>query len=163
MRFGQTGVMQRVALVIAVVVVALVAGGVFWWRARGVESTSAAGLLSVTSSPSGAAVMVEGKEVGRTPYFSDNRWGGSVAIEVSAPGYRKWSGTFEGGRDAKVEVTLARKKLRKVTQVDAGVIELDLDEEEEAPRHTKGPLRPPEPTEFVDDDLDREAEAQKKQ
>lgn len=163
MRFGQTADMQRVVVVIAVVVVGLVAGGVFWWRAQPGESTGASGLLSVTSVPSGASVTVEGKEVGRTPFFSDNRWGGSVAIELSLPGYRKWSGTFEGGRDAKFEVTLVRKKTRKVTQVDAGVIEIDLDEEEEAPRHTKGPLRPPEPTEFVDDDLDREAEAQKKE
>lgn len=153
--------MRRVALVM-VVVVGLVAGGLFWWRAGGVE-TGAAGLLSVTSNPSGAAVTIEGKEVGRTPFFSDNRWGGTAAIELSLSGYRNWSGAFEGGRDAKLEVTLVRKKTRKVTQVDAGVIEIDLDEEEEAPRHTKGPLRPTEPTEFVDDDLDREAEAQKKE
>lgn len=161
MRIGQTAGM-RVGLVLAVVVVGLVAGGVFWWRAQPGESTGASGLLSVTSNPSGASVTVAGKAVGRTPLFSDNRWSGSVAIELSLPGYRKWAGTFEGGRDSKLEVSLVRKKTRQVMQVDAGVIEIDLDEEEEAPGHTKGPLRPPEPTEFVDDDLDREAEAQKK-
>lgn len=154
---------QRVAVVIGVVVVALVAGGAWWWRQQSMGTVSAPGLVSVTSVPSGASVTIGGKDVGRTPYFSDNQWSGSVAIELSLPGYRKWTGTFEGGRDAKVEVSLVKKKTRKVMQVDAGVIEIDLDEEEEAPRHTKGPLRPPEPTEFVDDDLDREAEAQKKQ
>ena len=41
-----------------------------------------------------------------------------------------------------LEVSLVRKRVRKVMQVDAGVIEVELDEEEEAPRHTKGPLRP---------------------
>lgn len=163
MCFGQTGRMRRFVVVLAVAVVGLVAGGVFWWRAQATESTSASGLLSVTSVPSGAAVNIGGKEVGHTPFFSDNRWNGSVAIELSLPGHRKWAGTFEGGRDAKLEVSLVRKRVRKVMQVDAGVIEIELDEEEEAPRHTKGPLQPPEPTEFVDDDLDREAEAQKKQ
>lgn len=160
MCFGQTVGMQRVALVIAVVVMGLVVGGVWWWRARAVESAGASGLLSVTSVPSGASVIVAGKEVGQTPFFSDNRWNGSVAVELVLPGFRTWAGTFEGGRDAKIDAKLVRKKTRKVMQVDAGVIELDLDEEEEAPRHTKGPLRPPEPTEFVDDDL--ETEAQKK-
>lgn len=160
MCIGQTVGMQRVALVIAVVVMGLVVGGVWWWRAQAGESTSASGVLSVTSVPSGASVIVAGKEVGHTPFFSDNRWSGSVAVELVLPGFRTWAGTFEGGRDAKIDAKLVRKKTRKVMQVDAGVIELDLDEEDEAPRHTKGPLRPPEPTEFVDDDL--EAEAQKK-
>ena len=153
---------QRIAGVIGVVVVMLAGGGIWWWRQPSSAALPEQGVLRVTTVPSGATVTIAGTEVGRTPYFSDNQWFGVVTIALSLPGYRNWSGTFEGGRDVKVEVALVRKKTRKVMQVDAGVIEIDLDEEDDAPRHTKGPLQPPEPTEFVDDDLDREAAAQKR-
>ena len=154
MAFGQTDGM-RLGVVIVVVVV-LVVGGVWWWS-QSTQTTSASGVVRVTSVPSGASVTLAGKDVGSTPYFSDNSWSGTVTVALSLPGYRKWTGSFEGGRDVKLEVSLVRKRVRKVMQVDAGVIEVELDEEEEAPRHTKGPLRPPEPTEFVDDDLEAEA------
>lgn len=157
----------RVGMVIGLVVVVLALAGFGVWRWSGSsESSARPGTLSILSSPAGAKISIEGKVVGETPWFSDNTWPRQpVLFELSLPGYRTWKGSFSGGVEARMDVTLSRRKVRKVSDagvIDGGSMDIDLDEDEDdGPLHTHGPLRPPEPTEFVDEDLDREAAAAK--
>jgi hypothetical protein len=156
----------RVAIGTGLVVVVLALAGVGYWQWRGRSGASAsAGTLSIVTSPAGAKLSIEGKAVGETPWFGDNTWPRRpVLFELSLPGYRTWKGSFSGGVEARMDVTLARKKQRRVVDagvIDGGSMDLDLEEEDDGPLHTHGPLRPPEPTDFVDEDLDREAAATK--
>ncbi|MDP3498764.1 MAG: PEGA domain-containing protein [Myxococcales bacterium] len=157
----------RVGMVIGLVVMVLglVAFGVWRWSGSS-EAPTRPGTLSILSSPAGAKISIEGKVVGKTPWFSDNTWPRKpVLFELSLPGYRTWKGSFSGGVEARMNVTLSRRKPRRVSDagvIDGGSMDIDLDDEEDdGPLHTRGPLRPPEPTEFVDEDLDREAAAAK--
>ncbi|MBL8921651.1 MAG: PEGA domain-containing protein [Myxococcaceae bacterium] len=146
----------------------LMVGAASWWATRPAEGP-AHGTLSLVTTPPGATLTIAGKEVGTTPYFADNTWQGEVPFEVTKRGYRSWAGTFPGGRETRVEVTLVQKKARRVAdagQGDAGEVAIEFDDEvrieDDRPLHPRGPLRPPEPAGFVDEDLEREAEGQKK-
>lgn len=143
----------RVGMVIGLVVVMVALAGFGVWRWSGsAEPSARPGTLSILSSPAGAKISIEGKVVGETPWFSDNTWPRQpVLFELSLPGYRTWMGSFSGGVEARVDVTLSRRKVRKVSDasvIDGGSMDIDLEEEEES-------------TEFVDEDLDREAAAAK--
>ncbi|MDP1917782.1 MAG: PEGA domain-containing protein [Myxococcales bacterium] len=144
----------RVGMVIGLVVVMLALAGFGVWRWSGSpETSSRPGTLSILSSPAGAKISIEGKVVGETPWFSDNTWPRQpVLFELSLPGYRTWKGSFSGGVEARMDVTLSRRKLRKASDagvIDGGSMDIDLEEVEE------------ESSEFVDEDLDREAAAAK--
>lgn len=66
--------------------------------------------ITITSEPNGAAVSVEGTPVGVTPWAVDNTWApGPVKVNVTLPGYRPWSGTFPGGRPARLEARMQRR------------------------------------------------------
>ena len=67
------------------------------------------GMLIIYSDPSGATVKIAGKSVGATPWAADNLWSGEVKYEISANGYKSKWGTFRGGEDVKLDVTLSRK------------------------------------------------------
>lgn len=67
------------------------------------------GTLVIYSEPSGATVKIAGKSVGETPWASDNLWGGEVKYEILASGYKPHWGTFRGGEDVKLNVTLTKK------------------------------------------------------
>lgn len=144
----------RVGMVIGLVVVvlALVGFGIWGWSGSS-DSSPRPGTLSILSSPAGAKITIEGKVVGQTPWFSDNTWPRQpVLFELSLPGYRAWKGSFSGGVEARMDVTLSRRKARRGSDagvIDGGSMDIDLEEEEE------------ESTEFVDEDLDREAAAAK--
>jgi hypothetical protein len=160
---GQTAPMNaRIGIGIGLGVLVLTLAGVGSWLWSGTSGTSAStGTLSIVTSPAGAKLSIEGKVVGETPWFGDNTWPRRpVLFELSLHGYRTWKGSFSGGVEARMDVTLTRKKQRRVVDagvIDGGSMDIDLDEEDDGPLHTHGPLRPPEPTEFVDEDLDREA------
>jgi len=157
---------MRTALIALAAVGVLGVGAAVWMAARQ-SDTPAHGTLSIVSTPAGATLTIAGQEVGTTPYFTDNTWAGEVAFQVSKPGYRTAEGTFQGGREQRQEVALVPKKVRRA--VDAGqvdTVEIEFDDtvtiEDNQPLHRRGPLRPPEPTEFVDEDLEREAGQPKK-
>jgi len=66
--------------------------------------------ITITSEPEGASVSVEGTPVGVTPWASDNLWQpGPVNVTVTHAGYRPWSGTFQGGRPARIEARMQRR------------------------------------------------------
>ncbi len=146
-----------------VVVLVIVAGGGGWWWFRSASEAPAPGLLSIVTTPAGARLTIGGREVGHTPYFADNTGpAGPVEYLLELEGYRSVRGTFDGGQAAQLAVTLVRKTLKRVIQVDAGVVEIELDEpEDDTPLHTRGPLRPAQPEEFVDEDLAKEAASPK--
>ena len=152
----------RVGIGIGLVVLLGAAGlAAWWWNSTPGSGPAGHGTLSIVSSPAGAKLSIEGKVVGETPWFSDNTWPrGPVRFELSLPGFRSWKGSFQGGVEARMDVTLARQRQKRVSDagiIDGGSIDIDVDVEDDGPLHTHGPLRPPEPTEFVDEDLDREA------
>lgn len=160
--------MNRVVVIVGVVVLLGVIGAVLWWKTGSTERSPGGPVVSVNSTPAGAAILIAGKEVGRTPWFADNAWPNvPIAFELVLPGYRRASGTFQGGVEARVELVLTRAKTKKVVVVtdagiivDAGVLEVELDDDGddfEVERHKVGPLRPRAP-EFKDEDLDKEAD-----
>jgi serine/threonine-protein kinase len=83
----------------------------FFFRAKGPPPRAAIALtITITSVPNGAAVSVEGTSVGSTPWAADNIWAeGPVNVSVTLPGYRPWTGTFPGGRPARLEARLQRR------------------------------------------------------
>jgi hypothetical protein len=46
--------------------------------------------------------VIDGKEVGRTPYVAPNTFkrGSTVSARIVYPGAQEWTGTFPGGVDA---------------------------------------------------------------
>ncbi|MFP2913185.1 PEGA domain-containing protein, partial [Pyxidicoccus sp. 3LFB2] len=67
-------------------------------------------MLSVISNPSGATVLVEGKQVGTTPLAMDNLYPSDkpLTVQVRMKGYRTWKGTFRGGEAVEFKVALDR-------------------------------------------------------
>jgi hypothetical protein len=66
--------------------------------------------LLVLSEPSGATVLVGGREVGVTPWAGDNVWPKEpLRVEVRKSGYRPWVGLTMGGQQATLEATLRRR------------------------------------------------------
>jgi hypothetical protein len=66
--------------------------------------------LLVMSTPSGAAVRINGAVVGTTPFAADNRYVGKVTVSVTLEGYEPFTESFEGGREVEVAATLRKKK-----------------------------------------------------
>jgi hypothetical protein len=66
--------------------------------------------LLIMSEPSGATVLVGGREVGRTPWAGDNVWPeGPLRVELRKAGYRSWAATTEGGAQRTIDATLRRR------------------------------------------------------
>jgi eukaryotic-like serine/threonine-protein kinase len=75
------------------------------------ETPEGAPALSVESEPSGATVFVQGEESGNTPLLGSNEFsrGSQVQVRLELKGYQPWTGTFNGGVNAKVRATLRRR------------------------------------------------------
>ncbi|RKH58505.1 serine/threonine-protein kinase [Corallococcus aberystwythensis] len=91
----------------------LSAGALFLWPRYEAQVMHALGaptaLLSIRSEPSGATVLVDGVEVGKTPLSMDNVYPArSVTVQLKLKGYRPWTGSFMGGRKADVAAELKR-------------------------------------------------------
>ncbi|MGO8969571.1 MAG: PEGA domain-containing protein [Myxococcaceae bacterium] len=99
------------ALVLLLLAIAGAGGWYFFLRSKTpANRVPVAVVVFITSEPLGASVSVEGTPVGVTPWAADNIWPpGPVNVTVARPGYRPWSGTFHGGRPARLEVRLQRR------------------------------------------------------
>ncbi len=64
--------------------------------------------LLVTSTPSGATVLLNGREVGVTPFAGDNDAAGEVTVELRLPGYRPTVLRAAGRTEARLEAQLVR-------------------------------------------------------
>ena len=93
------------------VLAALVAGGWYFFLAKPQPAPRAAAVVVfITSDPTGAQVSVEGSPLGVTPWAADNTWpNGPVNVTLTASGHRPWTGTFSGGRPARLEVRLQKR------------------------------------------------------
>jgi len=71
-------------------------------------TTAASGLADFVSTPSGAAVSVDGRPVGRTPLTDLSLRTGERKVEVALEGHQTWSSTVDvtAGRKGRVEVRL---------------------------------------------------------
>lgn len=154
--------MRAVLVGLAVLLVGAV--GLVVWRSVEPRPSGSRGVLSINSTPTGAQVVVGETVLGQTPYFADNTFPpGPHEAVISLKGFRTERLAFDGRFEAKLDVTLRRLVTKRVeAPADSGapVVEIevvDVEIDPEARRHTKGPLRPPEPKEFVDEDLDKEA------
>jgi eukaryotic-like serine/threonine-protein kinase len=101
-------------LVLLLVLAALAGGGYYYFFGQTPKGPpprpKIAITITVTSEPSGAAVNVEGAPVGTTPWAADNIWArGPVNVSLTLPGYRPWTGTFPGGRPARLEARLLKR------------------------------------------------------
>jgi eukaryotic-like serine/threonine-protein kinase len=93
------------------VVAALVAAGWYhFWAKPKTTPRAPAVVVFITSEPTGAEVSVEGSPLGVTPWAADNTWpNGPVNVTLTAAGHRPWTGTFSGGRPARLVVRLQKR------------------------------------------------------
>ncbi len=68
------------------------------------------GDLSISSTPSGARVSINGRAAGVTPLVLNERPAGSVAIQISSDGFERWSASVQvrAGQMTNVAATLRR-------------------------------------------------------
>jgi serine/threonine-protein kinase len=110
-RWGRTAV--------ALGVIAVLVGSGFWVLTQhswfvpmvlaklGVKMPSP--VLSIVSNPPGATVLVEGQDVGTTPFAVDNLYPDRpISVQLKLKGYRTWKGTFRGGQPVEFQVALER-------------------------------------------------------
>ncbi|MET0215227.1 MAG: PEGA domain-containing protein [Vicinamibacterales bacterium] len=66
------------------------------------------GDLSITSTPRGARVLVNGRAVGITPLILREQRAGSVALQIASDGFERWSASVQipAGQVTSVEATL---------------------------------------------------------
>lgn len=73
---------------------------------RGINAAN--GQLVISSTPSGAKIIINETERGQTPWAIDNHWNGTVKVRLEARGYKPWEGTFQGGQDQTLDVQLKK-------------------------------------------------------
>jgi TonB family protein len=73
-----------------------------------VKAAPAAGLADIVSTPFGAAVQVDGANVGLTPVTDLKLKPGTHQVEVSREGYEPWSGSLlvQAGQRSRLDATL---------------------------------------------------------
>jgi len=66
------------------------------------------GDLSITSTPQGARVLVNGRAVGVTPLTLREQRAGSVAVQIASEGFERWSASVQipAGRVTNIAATL---------------------------------------------------------
>jgi serine/threonine protein kinase len=74
------------------------------------RAPAAHGTLFIESTPSGAAVAVNGEPVGQTPWAGDNPPGGITTITLSRSGFTALTVRLDGGTDWTGTVKLSRQK-----------------------------------------------------
>jgi hypothetical protein len=66
--------------------------------------------LLVLSEPAGATVLINGTEVGLTPWAGDNVWPKEpLRIELRKAGYKPWQGLTMGGKQDTLDATLRKR------------------------------------------------------
>lgn len=67
--------------------------------------------LIISSQPSGARVVIDGKDKGTTPLLMDNDYppGEEISFEVTLRGYKPWKGSFIGNAPGQFDVDLQKR------------------------------------------------------
>ncbi|MEL6182370.1 MAG: PEGA domain-containing protein, partial [Myxococcota bacterium] len=87
----------------------------------GGRNPESAVVLRVSANVPNALVTIDGKQAGRTPFFTDKLAEGRHSIEVSKEGYVPWS--YEG-HDAEAGLEIERHTWRQVTFIRPGHVAL---------------------------------------
>lgn len=64
--------------------------------------------MIISSTPTGAKVIISGETVGETPWAGDNRWIGKTKLRIYVDGYKPWDGEFDGDRPVTLDIKLKR-------------------------------------------------------
>jgi hypothetical protein len=67
--------------------------------------------LAIESDPAGAKVIVDGEDVGTTPFLGSNNVapGKDAEVRVELPGYKPWVGVLKGGTNGRLRAKLKRR------------------------------------------------------
>lgn len=78
------------------------------------REASTVSVLSISGNPAGARVLLDGVEVGRSPFSYPDVSPGSRALNISAAGYEPWQGrvAFEPGAATRIDFKLQDPKER---------------------------------------------------
>lgn len=91
--------------------------------------SSGLGTLEVRSRPQNAAVYIDGRNVGQTPYFAESLAAGNYTIKIEKSGHRSWSKqvTIESGNRTPVNATLEKIQFARLflNAVPNGTISVD--------------------------------------
>ena len=64
--------------------------------------------IIISSTPTGATIVIGGKTVGETPWAGENTWTGETSLILQFPGYRPWQGKLKGGQPQTLDIRLKR-------------------------------------------------------
>lgn len=64
--------------------------------------------IIVSSTPTGATILIGGKAVGETPWAGENRWRGETLIVLKLAGYQPWEGKLKGGQPLTLDIRLKK-------------------------------------------------------
>jgi hypothetical protein len=64
--------------------------------------------IIISSTPTGATIVIGGKAVGETPWAGENIWTGETSLILQLPGYRPWEGKLKGGQPQTLDIRLKR-------------------------------------------------------
>ena len=64
--------------------------------------------IIVSSTPTGATILIGGKSVGETPWAGENQWRGETLIVLKLKGYQPWEGKLKGGQPLTLDIRLKK-------------------------------------------------------
>lgn len=64
--------------------------------------------IIISSTPTGATIVIGGKTVGETPWAGENTWTGETTLVLQLSGYRPWEGKLKGGQPQTLDIRLKR-------------------------------------------------------
>lgn len=83
---------------------------VLWPRIQTLISGPAKAVLFINSEPSGATVLIDGKQIGQTPLAMENLYGpAEIPYLIVKDGFRPHQGKFLGGQSQEISVPLKRQ------------------------------------------------------
>ncbi|MDP1825743.1 MAG: PEGA domain-containing protein [Archangium sp.] len=64
--------------------------------------------IIISSTPTGATIIIGGKTVGETPWAGENVWRGETTLVLKLAGYQPWQGKLRGGKPATLDIRLKK-------------------------------------------------------
>lgn len=64
--------------------------------------------IIISSTPTGATILIGGKNVGQTPWAGENQWVGETQVVLKLAGYKTWSGTITGSQPLTLDISLKK-------------------------------------------------------
>ena len=64
--------------------------------------------IIISSTPTGATILIGGKAVGETPWAGENVWRGETTLVLKLAGYQPWQGKLPGGKPVTLDIRLKK-------------------------------------------------------